>query len=239
MGRRHIPLYQAARVLAGVDPTDESALPDDIANTAFEWDAALRDAVEDNEIELAEGEDRKRLNNDSMLLHASTRAWCALRGHVWPVPDVSPQPVSDANILTRLDEAQAEAEKLRDEVRAARKELARLNAATPPVEGLLRNVIVAAGHEFWPHAFDGKRRPKADEISAWIREQYPKLSEAETNCAERTVCPVDRDRSSASRSQEHRQQNGQASTLRVRTVTLRVAHSRTQVTKPPRLATHG
>src|SRR6266702_306158 len=62
MGRRHIPLYQAARVLAGVDPTDESALPDDIANTAFEWDAALRDAVEDNEIELAEGEDRKRLN---------------------------------------------------------------------------------------------------------------------------------------------------------------------------------
>jgi hypothetical protein len=85
------------------------------------------------------------------------------------IPDASPQPRSDDAMLSRLSEAQAEAERLREEI-------ARLRGEKPPVEDLLREAIVAIGRQFWASDLDKKSRPKADIIKAAIIKQYPGLS---------------------------------------------------------------
>lgn len=197
VSRRHVLLKDAARMLAGHNPAGTYKLAAEDTAKISEWDAALCDAIHADEIALADGEADEELTDDTLLVHASIRAWCTRWGHVWPVPDVSPRPAPDTDVIARLDETLGELEKVRGELSAARDEIGAMRAELPPVEGRLREVIVAVGRRFWTPVPEGKRRPKAGEIVAWIREQYAALSEAEAICAERAACPVDRDNTPA------------------------------------------
>jgi hypothetical protein len=102
-------------MLAGLNPTDEI---DDATLSA--WDDSLGDAIRAGEIALADSKPDDELTDDTLLVHASIRAWCARWGHTWPVPNVLPQSVGDAELRQRLDEAQAEADALRAECDALR-----------------------------------------------------------------------------------------------------------------------
>jgi hypothetical protein len=195
VSRHTVSLAEAARLVAGLNPASTYSPGAEERATLSQWDVALCDSIHAGEITLADGNCGEDLTDETLLSHASVRAWCARWDHAWPVPDVSQRPASDAGVVARLDEAHIELKKLRAELRAAHDEIVDLRAALPQVEGRLRNVIVAVGDQFWTQTTGGKRRPKADEIVRWIREKYPDLSEAEAVCAERAACPVDRDRS--------------------------------------------
>lgn len=104
-------LADAARMLTGLNPTDEIA--DDASLSA--WDDSLCEAIRAGEIALADGKPDDELTDDTLLVHASIRAWCERWGHTWPIPNAQPQPVGEAELRQRLDEAHAEADALRVE----------------------------------------------------------------------------------------------------------------------------
>ncbi|WP_321929978.1 hypothetical protein [Paraburkholderia guartelaensis] len=130
IGRRNIPLADAAQIIAGLSPPVTYTLSPEVAAKVSEWDSSLCDAIRASEIDLADGEVDEELADDTLLVHASIRSWCERWGHAWPVPDVKPQPVGDAELRKRLDEADAEIEMLRTERDALK--TAASQAAGPP-----------------------------------------------------------------------------------------------------------
>lgn len=99
IGRNQVSLRWAAAILAGVDVDASGFISDEEGAELSKWQDALIDAVEHHEIAAGSwGADR----GEQMLAHGDIRAWCASRGHVWPIPEPNPQPTTDKEWLERL-----------------------------------------------------------------------------------------------------------------------------------------
>ncbi|RQQ08142.1 hypothetical protein [Burkholderia stagnalis] len=110
IGRYQVSLRWAAAILAGVDLDGSRFLSDDEGAEIGKWQDALIDAIEHQKIAAGGwGADR----GEQMLSHDDIRTWCASRGHVWPIPEPNPQPVTDAELLERLRIAEAECASLK------------------------------------------------------------------------------------------------------------------------------
>ncbi|CAN7463603.1 hypothetical protein LJR296_002949 [Cupriavidus necator] len=115
IGRRQIPLGDAAEILADLGPVP---LPSNMGWTAESkakiksWRNALIDAIGAGEIEASDWFSTDR-DNDQMLAHADIRAWCKRKGQPWPIPELNPQPAMNTA-------SQAEIDRLRQELEGAR-----------------------------------------------------------------------------------------------------------------------
>lgn len=172
-GRHDISLSDAAHILASIPPgTEWDELPKAICDEIFEWRAALIDAI--NHIEINASCWSVHQDSQQMLSHADIRAWCARRGHTWPIPDPNPQSVNDAErLMERTRAAEAERDDLARQLRTAQGEIARLTlfAKTP---GYLDpanerySLKLAAAIAAWEAVTDpGPKHPKTA-LTEWL-----------------------------------------------------------------------
>ncbi|MDW9245433.1 hypothetical protein [Burkholderia cepacia] len=116
IGRYQVSLRWAAAILAGIDLDASGFISDDEGAEIGKWQDALIDAIEHQEIAAGSwGADR----GEQMLSHDDIRAWCASRGHVWPIPEPNPKPTTDAELLERLRVAEAECASLKRQLTQA------------------------------------------------------------------------------------------------------------------------
>lgn len=106
IGRRQILLGDVAEILAGFEPIPSHDVWGEVAWAKIDrWHKALIDAVGDvasPESEIAGSTWGGNRYSEQMLSHADIRAWCAKRGHVWPIPDPNPMPAGEAELIERL-----------------------------------------------------------------------------------------------------------------------------------------
>ncbi|WP_439683406.1 hypothetical protein MNJPNG_14905 [Cupriavidus oxalaticus] len=213
IGRRQISLGDAATILAGGSP----ALRDVGKNAEISaWREALIDATEshisDLPPEISASTWGSNRDSGQMLSHADIRAWCAHRGHVWPIPEPDPKPATDAEALAEIKRLGAELARLKTELAEARKgqeaneaaelataqeEVSRLAAPVAPRAVGLMEKAIAVQRRFWGANWDESDRdtwPTQDSILAWLKETYPGTSEKQRVAVELVACPVNRDR---------------------------------------------
>ncbi|QQX83736.1 hypothetical protein JJQ59_15135 [Cupriavidus necator] len=213
IGRRQIALGDAATILAGGSPALRDVGKDAEISA---WRAALIDATESHSSDLPPEISASTWgsNRDSgqMLSHADIRAWCAHRGHVWPIPEPAPKPATDAEALAEIRRLGAEVARLKTELAEARKgqeaneaaepataqeEVSRLAAPVAPRAVRLMEKAIAVQQRFWGANWDESDRdtwPTQDLILAWLKETYPGTSEKQRVAVELVACPVNRDR---------------------------------------------
>ncbi len=108
IGRNQISLGNASTFLA--DPAFGSS--GDWSSISA-WREALIDAVDHQEIAAGSwGSDR----DEQLLNHADIRTWCARRGHVWPIPELCPQPATSTEVQERHATLLADNARLQSEV---------------------------------------------------------------------------------------------------------------------------
>lgn len=150
-GRNEISLGDAAALLANCGPVP---LPKNMEWTAegkakiASWRATLIDAIGrdfDERLDfrpeiVASGWNTNR-DAEQMLSHADIRAWCAKRGHAWPVPELDPKPAQSTESLTEIYRLTAEVARLSQRLAGKNQEISRLEKA------LVRNSVQAAAHQ--------------------------------------------------------------------------------------------
>ena len=111
VGRRQISLGDTALILAGISPAHTGHLSDDEYAEFSEWRKALIDAIgpdTDHAAEISATTWGSNQDAEQMLSHADIRAWCARRGHVWPIPDPGPtRPRAKSELAESLEAIEA------------------------------------------------------------------------------------------------------------------------------------
>jgi hypothetical protein len=119
IGLKRIALWDAAKMLAGIAPSEIPHPDSEKSREVDEWHYALEDAIDVGEISAPRWNE---IRCEQMALHAEIRAWCTKHGHKWPIPDPNPVPAIDAELGARL--------------RAAEEEISRLRAAGTELNGI-------------------------------------------------------------------------------------------------------
>ncbi len=126
-GRKRIALWEAAKILARVIPSDNLKHDSAKSREVDAWHVALEEAVEDGEIRPPMWSEARF---EEMALQADIRSWCCLYGHTWPIPEapqMEPQEVpapqkpknqkgSAAYMRVRLDRQESKISRLESAV---------------------------------------------------------------------------------------------------------------------------
>lgn len=177
-GRRQISLGDAATVLAGLSPAYAGYRGDDEYAAIGEWRAALIDAIDDQrnqggEIEASTwGSDR---DAEQMLDHADIRAWCARRGHVWPIPELDPQPATSAEALAEIERLKAEVERYKAELAEVKEGINMDGHDRYASELDIATIAWRAAVTGWSENLPGAPTP-TEFIKAWVGQHYPDLA---------------------------------------------------------------
>ncbi|KVM69735.1 hypothetical protein WJ61_21815 [Burkholderia ubonensis] len=170
VGRNQVSLRWAAAILAGVDLDASGFISDDEGAEISKWQDALIDAVEHHEIAAGTwGADR----GEQMLAHGDIRAWCASRGHTWPIPDPNPLPATDAALIERWQSAETK-------VVALTRQLDEALAVADDCTKLRRQVADLAGKE-------ATLKAEVEAANAKIRELSGDIAQGKTLTVMRRV----------------------------------------------------
>ncbi len=212
IGLKRIALWDAAKILAGIAPSETLHPESEKSREVDEWHYALEDAIEAGEISTPRWNE---IRCEQIALHADIRTWCAKRGYVWPVPDPNPRPSTNAEALAEIERLKIEIERLRigekelAELRtnadsagrpgighdASHPEIERLMGLVPPQPVRLMEIAIAVQRRYWGDNWDADDPDTwttQKDIWAWIQQTYPSLSKANRDAIEAVACPVDR-----------------------------------------------
>lgn len=178
-GRLEISLGDAAAILAECGPIP---LPKNMGWTAegrakiAAWRDALIDAIGrdfddrfDFQPEIKASGWSTNRDTEQMLSHADIRAWCAKRGHKWPIPELNPQPATTSEALAEIDRMEREIERLKAELAEAREGVYPEDSDQWPEE---LGVALTAWRAAVNNAASSGKKPGAY-IRAWLDEAYP------------------------------------------------------------------
>jgi len=127
IGRHEISLGHAAAILAEIRPSPQYSYNNLELNQIAPWRAALKDAYKNGEINSSTTRYRvDREDGELALSHAGIRAWCARRGHKWPIPELNTQPAIDGGPIPASDRMPVADVALAERLRAAEAEIDRL-----------------------------------------------------------------------------------------------------------------
>jgi hypothetical protein len=178
-GRRQISLGDAATILAGLSPAYAGYRSDgEYAAAIRGWRDALIDAIGDHRDPYSEinastwGTDQ---DAEQMLDHADIRAWCARRGHVWPIPDLDPQPATSAEALAEIGRLKAEVERYKAELAEAKEGINMDGHDRYASELDIATIAWRAAATGWSENLPGAPTP-TEFIKAWVGQHYPDLA---------------------------------------------------------------
>jgi hypothetical protein len=184
-GRGEISLGDAAAILADCGPIP---LPKNMGWTAegkakiAAWRDALIDAIGrdfderlDFQPEIKASGWSSNRDTEQMLSHSDIRAWCAKRGHKWPIPELNPQPATASEALAEIERMKREIERLRVELAEAREGAYPEDSDQWPEE---LGIALTAWRAAVNNAMSSGKKPGAY-IRAWLDEAYPNQAGSE------------------------------------------------------------
>jgi hypothetical protein len=179
IGQKRIALWDAAKILAGIAPSETPPRDSDKSQEVDEWHYALEDAIDAGEISPPRWNETRC---ERMTLHAEIRAWRAKIGsNLWPIPDPIPLPTTDAEQLTqRMRALEAERDDLAHRLRTAEAEIARLGSLdeTPGYRDITHDRFapkLAAAIDAWESVTDPQGRHPKQALVKWLTDNAAKL----------------------------------------------------------------
>lgn len=198
--RNRITVYEAARLLNGIDPEDSEPfhINDEGGwNDLLRWEKSLLDAVDSGAWDFDHsswGADR----GEQTLLHSGIKEWAGATCAPWPFLDDTKTPAPEspegraiANELKAAKNRIVELEKKLIEVTATKNQPNEIAIEQSP----LMKIVTELYRQFWS-TFDkdalGAKAPAQTEIVAWAKTKYS-LTDATAKAVEKVACPIERD----------------------------------------------